>query len=631
MTLNRLTILLIDDNPADAERVRGLIAEFNAEVEQIEQVTQLDAALDRLQHACYDAVLFDLGSGDPLTLTRLAAVHTHSPTTPVVALIDDDNVASELNALRAGAHECLGKSRLSRHALLRAIHIAIERGQIGAQLAAKALYRTLVEHIPLAVYMIGHDGLLQIINATTAYMLGFSNSAALAGRPFLELLPRSYRDHVASLMARAFAGERMEIEYTQVIRAQRRVFAITLIPIIDAASAVHSLMGMTQDITDQLEMRLDAEIERDRLSAAIESTNDAVVMFDLDRRLTLVNHAWSTLFKVGDRDLIGLTDELIFEQLSQLFEQPERVLVKLNQLFDSPQNEASGEVAIHCPEQHTLAWYSIPVRTGAGTSLGRLFVFRDVTREKKADQMKSEFVSIVSHELRTPLTSIKGFTDLILEGDVGPVSPQVREFLEIVQSSADQLVAITNDILETSRIEAGRITIDAQPLDVAETVHLIADSIQVLMADKQQTLVIDLSRDLPLVSADRDRLAQILTNLISNAQKYTPANGSIRIHAYLAENLAVWHPARAEASGPWLVVCITDTGIGIAPQDQEQLFTRFYRVNNPSTQGISGTGLGLNITQSLVELHGGRIWLESEPNRGSTFFFSLPTVAQLLS
>jgi PAS domain S-box-containing protein len=385
---------------------------------------------------------------------------------------------------------------------------------------------------------------------------------------------------------------------------------------------------MTQDVTEQIALRLEAEIERDRLSAAIQSSNDAIIMFDLDRRLTLVNRAWSALFGLNDCDLLGLTDQAILGQIEHLFDQPEKALDMLNQLFASPQNEASGEATIHNPEYHALVWYSVPVRTSAGSSLGRLFIFRDATRERKADQIKTEFVSTVSHELRTPLTSIKGFTDLILEGDAGPITPEVREFLEIVQSSADQLVAITNDILETSRIEAGQVTINARPLNLAEAVHLIADAIQPLLASKQQTLTIDLPPDLSLVWADRDRLAQIMTNLLSNAHKYTPAQGHIRIHAYIAAERDAASPAPSATDAAWLVVCVADDGIGIAPRDQEQLFTRFYRVNNPIAQRASGTGLGLSITRSLVELHGGRIWFQSQPGSGSIFFFSLPTMPQ---
>jgi PAS domain S-box-containing protein len=622
MIPDRSSILLIGGKPSDAAALQILIAEASAY--RVESVSGMEMAIGRLHEAAFDTILLAQRAGDPQLNSRIAALRAHAPYIPIVALTDEDAPAGQ--ALAVDGHVHLAWSRLAGPTLLGAIHTAIERAQTASPQPELSSYSTLVEHLPLGVTLIDRSGRLLIANPATRRMLGLDETTDGFGGLFLDLFPLSNRDYIAGLIQRAFAGERTEIEYSLAVRSRRRVFTSSLIPIAAADATIRQLLVMTQDVTEQIELRLEAEIERDRLSAAIQSSNDAIVMFDLDRRLTLVNRAWSALFGLNDRDLLGQTDRTILEQIKNCFDQPYRALDVLNQLFESPQNEASGEILIRNPEQHTLIWYSVPVRTSAGSSLGRLFIFRDATRERKADQIKSEFVSTVSHELRTPLTSIKGFTDLILEGDAGPVTPEVRELLEIVQSSADQLVSITNDILETSRIEAGRVTINPQPLNLVEAVHLIAGAIRPLLAVKQQTLAIDLTPVLPLVSVDRDRLAQIITNLLSNAHKYTPAQGHIRIYAYTALDREARRLAAAESDAAWLVVCVADDGIGIAPHDQEQLFTRFYRVNNPVAQRAGGTGLGLSITRSLVELHGGQIWLESEPNSGSIFSFSLPAV-----
>jgi PAS domain S-box-containing protein len=622
MELDRLSILLVGSNPSDAAMLQSMIAEASAGAYQVEYVARMDTALILLHEASFDAIL--LGAGDTQLSDQLAALRMHAPATPIVALTSGEDDAPNLRALQAGAHAYLGRRHMAGHTLLRAIHIAIERGRNASLQPNLGIYYTLIEHLPFGVSQIDRSGQLRIANPATARMLGLPKGADPAGRSFLDLFPITNRDYIATLIERAFAGERMEIEGSLMVHGRQRVFRSSLIPITGADATIQTLLAMTQDVTELIEQRLEAEIERDRLSAAIQSSNDAIIMFDLNRQLTLVNRAWGALFGVTDHELLGLTDQQILEQIKYVFDQPNEVLNMLNQLFDSPQNEASGELIIRSPEYHALVWYSVPVRTSAGSSLGRLFLFRDATRERKADQIKAEFVSTVSHELRTPLTSIKGFTDLILEGDAGPITPDVREFLGIVQSSADRLVAITNDILETSRIEAGQVTLNAQPLSLTEAISLIADAIRPLLARKQQNLTIDLPPDLPLVSADRDRLAQIMTNLLSNAHKYTPGQGHIRIHAYLAAERDARHPAPVAATAAWLVVCVADDGIGIAPQDQEQLFTRFYRVNNPVALRAGGTGLGLSITRSLVELHGGRIWYQSQPDSGSIFFFSLP-------
>jgi PAS domain S-box-containing protein len=609
--------------------LQGMIAEASAGAYQVEYIARIDTALIHLREASFDAIL--LAAGGTQLNDQVAQLRMYAPTTPIVALTSGDDDTPGLGALHAGANAYISRRRLASHTLLRAIQIAIERARSAVPPFNLGIYHTLVEHLPFGVSQIDRSGQLQSANSAAAHLLGLPTGTDPTGRSFLDLFPVVNRDYIATLIERAFAGERMEIEGSLVVHGRQRVFRSSLIPITGGIptkggtnATIQTLLVMIQDVTDLIEQRLEAEIERDRLSSAIQSANDAIIMFDLNRRLTLVNQAWVTLFGVGERELLGLTDQQILERITYIFERPDAVLEKLNQLFESPQNEASGDLTIHSPEYHALVWYSVPVRTSAGSSLGRLFIFRDATRERKADQIKAEFVSTVSHELRTPLTSIKGFTDMILEGDAGPIAPDVREFLEIVQSSADRLVAITNDILETSRIEAGQVTLNTQPLNLDEALHLIADSIRPLLDRKQQNLSIDLPRDLPPISADRDRLAQIMTNLLSNAHKYTPSQGHIRIHAYLAAERNAQHPAKNPADATWLVVGVDDNGIGIAPQDQEQLFSRFYRVNNPVALRAGGTGLGLSITRSLVELHGGRIWYQSAPAGGSSFYFSLP-------
>ena len=629
MKLDQLSLLMIDSNPSDAAMLKSLIAQASAGAYQVEHAARMDRALSWLEEASFDAILL---AADKTQLNdQLAQLRLHAPATPIIALTNGDDDAPGLGAIQDGAHAYLIRRRMTGHTLLRTIHTAIERGRAAVPPSNLGIYHTLIEHLPFGISQIDRSGQLRTANPATARLLGLPDGIDPAGRSFLDLFPLVNRDYIAALVERAFTGERMEIEGSLVVHGRQRVFRSSLIPIIGGIptkggtdTAVQTLLAITQDVTELIEQRLEAEIERDRLSAAIQSSNDAIIMFDLDRRLTLVNRAWAALFGVTDHELLGLTDHELLDQITYIFRQPDEILNMLNQLFDSPHNEASGELTIHSPAYHALVWYSVPVRTSAGSSLGRLFIFRDVTRERKADQIKTEFVSTVSHELRTPLTSIKGFTDLILEGDAGPITPDVRELLAIVQASADRLVAITNDILETSRIEAGQVTLNAQPLNLTEAIALITDAIRPLLARKQQNLTIDLPRDLPLVSADRDRLAQIMTNLLSNAHKYTPSQGHIHIHTYLAAERDARHPVLVASDAAWLVVGVNDNGIGIAPQDQERLFTRFYRVNNPVALRAGGTGLGLSITRSLVELHGGQIWYQSQPDSGSSFFFSLP-------
>jgi signal transduction histidine kinase len=228
---------------------------------------------------------------------------------------------------------------------------------------------------------------------------------------------------------------------------------------------------------------------------------------------------------------------------------------------------------------------------------------------QEANRLKTEFVSMVSHELRTPLTSIQGYAELLLEDkEIG----EERESLTIVRKNADRLLGLINDLLDLSRIEAGRLDLQRTSLDLARLIPEVAGSLRPLIETKRQRLRLDLGDALPAVWADADRVTQILTNLISNAHKYTLVDGSITV--------------AARRDNGFVCVDVSDTGIGLSPEDQAQIFTKFFRVHDRSPQSSRGTGLGLVITRLLVELHGGRITLSSAPGQGSTFSFTLPAL-----
>ncbi|HXZ43254.1 MAG TPA: response regulator, partial [archaeon] len=229
---------------------------------------------------------------------------------------------------------------------------------------------------------------------------------------------------------------------------------------------------------------------------------------------------------------------------------------------------------------------------------------------QEANRLKSEFVSMVSHELRTPITSIQGYLALVLQGESGELTAEQREFLTVVQNNTERLLALINDLLDLARMEAGRIELHRTALDLARLIQDAARALHPLIEAKEQRLTLDLPPGLPPVWADATRAAQVLTNLISNAHKYTPAGGSIRVAARVADS-----SVRVE---------VRDTGIGLSEEEQAQCFTKFFRAKDRRAQEAGGTGLGLAITRSLVELHGGEITVSSAPGQGSTFAVKLP-------
>jgi signal transduction histidine kinase len=228
-------------------------------------------------------------------------------------------------------------------------------------------------------------------------------------------------------------------------------------------------------------------------------------------------------------------------------------------------------------------------------------------------ELKDQFLSHVSHELRSPLTAIYQFITILLDELAGDLSSEQREYLEIVLRNANQLRVMIEDLLEVTRIQTGKLSIEAQPTSMAELIGETVSSLRTLAVAKGIALSADVSAHLPPVYADPQRIRQILRNLIENGIKFTPDKGTIAIRAHLSDEER--HAIR---------IAVADTGCGISPEECEKIFERLYQGTSSIEASRKGLGLGLSICRELVARHGGRIWVESQLGRGSTFFFTLP-------
>ncbi|MCB9418951.1 MAG: GAF domain-containing protein [Ardenticatenaceae bacterium] len=225
-------------------------------------------------------------------------------------------------------------------------------------------------------------------------------------------------------------------------------------------------------------------------------------------------------------------------------------------------------------------------------------------------QAKSEFISVVTHELRLPMTAIKGYNDLIIGGMTGPLTDQQKQFLQVIRRNIDRMQDLISDLSDINRIESGRMKFENRAFAILDTIHEVRDSLQEVIAAKNQSLKIDYSPGIGAVYADPKRIGQVLTNLVSNAYKYTPPEGVITIQASEDDDFAR--------------VTVSDNGIGISEENQVRLFTQFFRAEDQAVREQNGWGLGLSIVKKIVEAQGGEIDFVSELNRGSTFTFTIP-------
>jgi signal transduction histidine kinase len=242
-----------------------------------------------------------------------------------------------------------------------------------------------------------------------------------------------------------------------------------------------------------------------------------------------------------------------------------------------------------------------------------------VERLQEADRVKSNFLATVSHELRTPLTSVIGYSEMLLEGIAGELNEEQREYVRTVMEKGDQLLVLITGILDISRMEAGEMKFDKEPFDLDEVVSVALSTIAPHARRKKLALACDLPTDLPPVLGDRDKIRQVLLNLLGNAVKFTPEGGKVAIQAEeapLAPNPADGtHGVR---------VAVRDSGIGVAPEHHARVFDPFFQVDNSSTREYGGTGLGLSIVKRFIEAHGGHVWVDSQEGEGATFYFTLP-------
>ena len=364
---------------------------------------------------------------------------------------------------------------------------------------------------------------------------------------------------------------------------------------------VEEFNAMTRTVQDALS-RLTGE-ER-KLSSVLNSIAEGIVYLDNERRIVLINPAAEELLDIPSHADNKRVDEVLA---------PEAIEVVFPSARTHPisAETVSREVMLERGEKKiALKVVSSPVLYADERQIGTVFVLDDITRLKEIEQMKSDFVALVSHELRTPLTSIYGYTRLILDGKTGDVPEVMHDKLQRVERQALRLSHLIGDLLDLSRIESGRIEMRMEPISLPEVAQTRLEEIRPQADQGDIDLSMEVEPGLPKALGDAERIGQVVTNLLGNAVKFTPPEGRVRV--------------RMRREGNLVSLQVIDTGPGIPHEEQEKIFDRFHQVGTARNRPQGGTGLGLAIAKSIIDAHGGHLWVDSEVGKGSDFRFVLP-------
>jgi PAS domain S-box-containing protein len=362
-----------------------------------------------------------------------------------------------------------------------------------------------------------------------------------------------------------------------------------------------SLMEALEDTYQARQRELQ---EKNKTLALIQNFADGVLVFDHEGKVSLVNPQAENFLKVKKEEIIGKS----FLELAQF--------LNFKPIYKALKSELNlvFRKMVDITENFVLEVTTIPLVTNKET-IGTLMVLHDITREKEIERMKTEFVSIAAHQLRTPLSAIKWILKMLLEGDIGELSKEQREFLEKAYNSNERIIGLINDLLNVSRIEEGRYLYRPVLADIVSICQSVIDALKEMIEQKKLKLTFEKEKDLPKVKVDVEKISLAIQNLLENAIKYNKVEGEIKINLKKKNN-------EIEFS-------IKDTGIGIPENQKNRLFTKFFRGSNALKTDTEGSGLGLFIVKNVIEAHGGRIWFESEEGKGTTFYFTLPIVIEV--
>ena len=591
--MKNIKILLIEDNPGDARLIKEMISEARRGEYQLEWRDTLSRGLDHIAGGAPDIILLDLGLPESQGLDTFLRVYAQAPEVPTVVLTGLDDAQFGAKLVSSGAQDYLVKGQFHGNLLMRTIRYAIERKRSEKAIReSEASSRILIEKNADGIVIVDNDGRTVFVNPaaealfqrTADELVGEASGFPLVADGITEIDISNKGGEIATVQMRS-----TEIEW----------------------EGERAYLASLRDVTELSRAR----IKIDLLVNLVENARYVMVfILETSGRIVECNALARITFgysktQMYTRNISGFLKFSLggeWEQIADIVKQ---------------KTSWRGELTGICRDGREFPLdMALSTAEDVEAQITQVLCFaRDITKEKEIDRMKSEFISVASHEMRTPLTSIKNAVDIMLKKKAGDITDTQEKFLSMAERNVTRLNSLITDLLDISKMEAGKINFDFCKIDLRHCIEKVKDSVTPLIAEKSISLKVSIAPHLPSAYGDSDSIEHVLINIIGNAIKFTPDGGAITINACRAQNA----PDSTEDMGGFLEISAKDDGIGIPEEFVEHIFEKFYQVES-SLSKLPGTGLGLAISKNLVEAHGGTIWCKSKEGNGTRISFTIP-------
>ncbi|HEX3014289.1 MAG TPA: PAS domain S-box protein [Methanobacterium sp.] len=609
--IETIEILLFEDNPGDTGLIESMLEEFTDFSYELKNVETLDDGLKLLKYHSFDVILLDLGLPDSDGIETFINVNKECHETPIIILTGLTDEKTGINAVKKGAQDYLVKGQVESKLLERSIKYSIERKKAEEKIQ---IFANIVESSDDAIITKSFDGTIMSWNKGAEQIYGYS-ADEIIGKSISSLESDSLKGETKRLIEKIKKGERIRHYETLRLRKDNGLInvSITLSPVFDTSGELVAISTIARDITERKKAEEELKLANMYNRSLIEASLDPLVTIGPDGKINDVNYSTESITGYS-------RDELIGTDFSDYFTEPEKAREVYQQVF---QDEKVFNYALeikHKKGHVTPVLYNASVyRDGSGGIIGVFAAARDITERKQAEKKLTEtieelersnyelqqFAYITSHDLQEPLRTIASYTQLIERRYRNKLDDDADDFIDFIVEAAVRMKDMIQGLLYYSRV--GTKGGELKSTNTEELLEIVLYNLNAAIKENNVTITHD---ELPVIVADEGQLIQLFQNLISNAIKFKKDNEYPRVHisAYKDENEYIFS--------------VADNGIGIEPQYFNRIFEVFKRLH--TNVEYDGTGIGLSISKRIIERHGGKIWVESEADKGSVFYFTIP-------